>query len=105
MSNIIILPGTASIVDHAMARVAPPPMWAVILLNDDVTPADFVVEVLIQIFHKGQEEAFDIMMKVHNEGRAIAVVTTREIAEARVFQVRGTARTHNHPLQCTMELA
>lgn len=89
---------------YLIARLAPPPpMWQVILLNDDVTPGEFVVELLIQIFQKKSEEAVDIMLEVHNKGRASVAICTREIAEARVFQVRGTARNHNHPLQCIME--
>jgi ATP-dependent Clp protease adaptor protein ClpS len=86
-------------------REFPPPMYQVILLNDDVTPADFVVELLIQMFHKNSKDALDIMLEVHEKGRAVAAVCTRQIAESRVFQVRGTARNHNHPLQCTMEQA
>ena len=83
--------------------VRPPPMYRVLLLNDDFTPMDFVVAVLEQVFHLSRERASQVMLKVHNEGRAVAGVYSRDIAETKVEQVREYARAHQHPLQCMME--
>ncbi len=78
-------------------------MYQVILLNDDFTPMDFVVEVLEQFFSKTNEQATQLMLKVHTEGRAVCGVYPRDIAETKVEQVVGFARTHQHPLRCVME--
>jgi len=81
----------------------PPPLFRVLLLNDDYTPMDFVVNVLERIFHLDRERATVVMLKVHNEGVGLAGVFTRDIAEAKVQQVLRLARSHQHPLQCVME--
>lgn len=83
----------------------PPPMYKVILLNDDYTPMDFVVEVLRGFFGLMQERAVQIMFEVHNSGRAVAGVYTAEIAETKAAQVNDYARQHQHPLLCTLEKA
>ena len=84
-------------------KLAPPPMYKVLLLNDDFTPMDFVVQVLQEIFHMDRERATDTMLKVHNEGRAVCGIYPRDIAETKVEQVREFARANQHPLQCVME--
>jgi ATP-dependent Clp protease adaptor protein ClpS len=81
----------------------PPPLYKVLLLNDDFTPMDFVIEVLRRYFHLTLEQATVVMLKVHNEGVGVAGVYPRDIAEAKVSQVTAHARAHQHPLQCTME--
>lgn len=86
-------------------RLAPPPMYQVVLLNDDYTPMEFVVAVLQRIFHKNETEAARIMLKVHREGRGICGIFPRDIAATRVEMVRQLAREHQHPLQCIMEPA
>jgi ATP-dependent Clp protease adaptor protein ClpS len=91
------------VVERAPARLAPPPMYQVVLLNDDYTPMDFVVVVVQQVFGKSLEEASRIMLKVHHEGRGIVGVYTRDIAETRVESVIQLARMNQHPLQCIME--
>ena len=74
-----------------------------LLLNDDYTPMEFVVQVLKRYFGKSQEEATRIMLHVHHKGVGICGVFTYEIAETKVTQVMDFSRQHDHPLQCTME--
>lgn len=85
------------------SRVAPPPMYQVILLNDDYTPMEFVVHILRHIFHKTIPEAERIMLKVHHEGRGVCGIYTRDVAATRVDAVRQLAHVNQHPLQCVME--
>lgn len=80
-----------------------PDMYKVLLLNDDYTPMEFVVYVLQRFFSKDQERAVDIMLTVHNKGVAVVGVYPFEIAETKVTQVMDSARSNQHPLQCTME--
>ncbi len=84
-------------------RQKPPPLFKVLLLNDDFTPMDFVVEVLQKFFAKTREQATQIMLKVHNEGAGLCGIYTRDIAETKVNQVATYAQEHQHPLQCVME--
>lgn len=81
----------------------PPPLYKVWLLNDDYTPMDFVVEVLTDFFYKNLEEAEQIMLKVHHEGKAVCGEYPRDVAETKVMRVARYARSHGHPLQCVME--
>ena len=80
-----------------------PPMYKVILLNDDFTPMDFVIEVLRRFFNINETAAVAIMLTVHNKGAAAVGLFSFEIAETKVMQVMGFAREHAHPLQCIME--
>lgn len=80
-----------------------PAMFKVLLLNDDYTPMEFVVQVLEQFFNKTQEEATRIMLHVHKRGVGLCGVFTYEIAETKVMQVMDFARRAQHPLQCRME--
>jgi ATP-dependent Clp protease adaptor protein ClpS len=82
-----------------------PSMWKVLLHNDDYTPMDFVIEILIQVFHKGAEEAHTLTMAVHNQGKANVGLYTKEIAETKVLQVERIAREAGHPLKVTAEEA
>jgi len=86
-------------------RVAPPPMYTVLLHNDDYTPMDFVIDVLSRFFNMQFEQATEVMLKVHYEGKGICGVFTAEIAETKVQQVLQYAKEHQHPLLCTMERA
>jgi ATP-dependent Clp protease adaptor protein ClpS len=81
----------------------PPPLFKVLLLNDDFTPMDFVVAVLERFFAKSREQATRLMLKVHTEGSAICGVYPRDIAETKVGEVVSYARECQHPLQCVME--
>ncbi|AFJ03597.1 ATP-dependent Clp protease adaptor protein ClpS [Methylophaga frappieri] len=80
-----------------------PPKYRVLMLNDDYTPMDFVVEVLETLFDMNRERATRTMLLVHTEGQALCGIFTFEIAEAKVEQVNSYAQQHGHPLQCTME--
>ncbi|SLN43600.1 ATP-dependent Clp protease adapter ClpS [Oceanibacterium hippocampi] len=91
------------VVTKTRPKVKKPSMWRVMLLNDDFTPMEFVVYVLERFFHKGREEATQIMLHVHQKGVGICGVFPYEVAETKVMQVIDFARQNQHPLQCTME--
>lgn len=84
-------------------RAKPPPLFKVLLLNDDFTPMDFVVVVLERFFAKSGEEAIQIMLKVHTEGVGVCGVYTQDVAHSKVEQVGAFAQEHQHPLQCVLE--
>jgi len=96
--------GTAVLERDAVA-LRQPPLYQVLLLNDDFTPMDFVVDVLQRIFRMNQERAMRVMLEVHTEGRGICGIYTRDIAASKVEQVVNLAREHQHPLACVMEEA
>ena len=97
--------GDGTVVEKQASRVKPPPVYQVVLLNDDYTPMEFVVGVLQKFFGKGREQATQIMLKVHHEGRGVCGVYPRDIAASKVEQVGSYSRQHQHPLQCVMEEA
>ena len=80
-----------------------PPLYKVLLINDDYTPMEFVVMILERFFGLTHAQAFDIMITVHKKGLAVVGVFSYEVAETKVAQVMDCARQHQHPLQCTME--
>jgi ATP-dependent Clp protease adaptor protein ClpS len=80
-----------------------PPLYKVMLLNDDFTPMEFVVLVLERFFSKNPTQAFEIMLTVHKKGLAMVGIFSHEVAETKVSQVMDFSRRHQHPLQCTME--
>ncbi len=80
-----------------------PPLYKVLLLNDDFTPMEFVVHVLERFFGLSNSQAHEIMLTVHKKGVALVAVLSHELAETKVTQVMDLARRHQHPLQCTME--
>jgi ATP-dependent Clp protease adaptor protein ClpS len=84
-------------------RTKKPSMYKVLMLNDDYTPMEFVVDVLQHIFQKNREEATEIMLHVHQKGVGICGVYTYEVAETNVTQTVDYARKNQHPLQCTLE--
>jgi len=92
-------------VADAPARVTPPPLYQVVLLNDDYTPMAFVVAVLQRFFGKNTEDATRIMLQVHHEGRGVCGVYPYDIAASRVAQVMRSAQFSGHPLRCLMEPA
>jgi ATP-dependent Clp protease adaptor protein ClpS len=91
------------ITEEAKPRLKRPPLYRVILLNDDYTPMEFVVQVLEKIFSLDRTTATRIMLEVHTKGKGVCGVYTYEIAETKVAQVTGLAQQHQHPLLCTME--
>ena len=91
------------LVEAVEPKLKKPPLYKVILLNDDFTPMEFVVAILQDIFRKSEEQAVQVMLQVHQKGIGICGVYTREIAETKVELVMQAANNHQHPLQCTME--
>ncbi len=94
-----------SVVEAKKAKVKLPPMYKVLLLNDDYTPMEFVVMVLQQYFQRDPDSATLIMLKIHHEGRGICGVYTQDVAATKVELVLTAARRDGHPLQCIMEAA
>ncbi|MDZ4094857.1 MAG: ATP-dependent Clp protease adapter ClpS [Paracoccaceae bacterium] len=93
----------AAILTKTKIRSARPPLYKVLILNDDYTPMEFVVHVLERFFGLNHAQAFEIMLTVHKKGLAVVGVFSYEVAETKVAQVMDFARRHQHPLQCTME--
>jgi ATP-dependent Clp protease adaptor protein ClpS len=95
--------GDSIVAERQTARVKPPRMFQVVMLNDDFTPMEFVVSVLQRFFGKSREQATQIMLKVHREGRGVCGVYPHDVAASKVDQVTDFARQHQHPLQCVLE--
>lgn len=95
--------------DHGLAvaearpKTKRPPLYRVVLLNDDYTPMEFVVEVLELIFGMDRPRATRVMLEVHTQGKGVCGAFTYEIAETKVAQVAAFAEQHQHPLLCTLE--
>ena len=94
-----------AVLEAKKAKLKPPPMFKVMLLNDDYTPMEFVVIVLQKFFAFSREKATQIMLKVHKEGRGVCGVYTKDVAATKVELVLTAARRGGHPLQCIMEAA
>lgn len=92
-----------TVLEAKKSRVKPPPMFKVLLLNDDYTPMDFVIAVLQKFFALSREKATQIMLKVHRDGVGVCGVFPRDVAATKVEQVKLYAKQHQHPLQCVME--
>jgi ATP-dependent Clp protease adaptor protein ClpS len=95
----------AVVVERQTSKTEPPPMFQVVLLNDDYTPMEFVVMVLQEYFKRDLETATQIMLKIHHEGRGVCGVYTKDVAATKVELVLAAARRGGHPLQCIMEAA
>jgi ATP-dependent Clp protease adaptor protein ClpS len=92
-----------SVLETKKAKVKLPPMYQVLLLNDDYTPMEFVVLVLQKFFAMTRERATQVMLKVHREGMGVCGVYPHDVASTKVQQVSAYAHKHQHPLQCVME--
>ena len=92
-----------TVLEARRVKTKPPPMFKVMILNDDYTPMDFVVVVLQKFFSLNREKAMQIMLKVHREGMGVCGVYAKDVAATKVDQVRSYAKQHQHPLQCMME--
>ncbi len=88
---------------EAKPKLRRPPLYKVMMLNDDYTPMDFVVEILEVFFAMSREKATHVMLTVHIQGKAVCGVYTRDIAETKAAQVNQYAREHQHPLLCEIE--
>jgi ATP-dependent Clp protease adaptor protein ClpS len=96
---------TGLVVEESAPQVKQPPLYNVVLLNDDYTPMEFVVDVLERFFRMDREAATRVMLEVHVKGKGVCGVFTYEIAETKVAQVLGYSRDNQHPLMCTLEQA
>lgn len=92
-----------ALIAKALPEVSVPRKFKVILLNDDYTPMDFVVQVLKRFFRLNEELATQVMLQVHVFGKGVCGVYTRDIAETKVAEVNAFSRRNEHPLLCTME--
>lgn len=95
--------GIGLVTKPAKPALKQPPLYRVVVLNDDYTPMEFVVLVLQQFFHHMREKSVQIMLQVHQTGRGVAGVYSAEVAETKVAQVNAFARKHQHPLLTVME--
>jgi ATP-dependent Clp protease adaptor protein ClpS len=95
----------AVVVERKAQKTEPPPMFQVVLLNDDYTPMEFVVMVLQEYFNRDLETATQIMLKIHHDGRGVCGVYSKDVAGTKVELVLAAARRGGHPLQCIMESA
>jgi ATP-dependent Clp protease adaptor protein ClpS len=96
-------PREGTVLEAKKAKVKPPPLFKVMLLNDDYTPMEFVVVVLQTFFSLSREQATQVMLKVHREGMGVCGVYPKDVASTKVEQVGSFARKYQHPLQCVME--
>ncbi len=90
---------------EAKPELKRPSMYRVLLLNDDFTPMDFVVEILTSFFNMNEERATQVMLQVHTQGIGVCGTYTKDVAETKVHIVNDYSREHHHPLMCTMEEA
>lgn len=90
-------------IEESKPQVKRPPMYRVILLNDDYTPMDFVVHVLEIFFSVDRDNATRVMLEIHTRGKGVCGIFTHEIAESKVSLVNDYAKENQHPLLCTME--
>ena len=96
--------GTELVLESEKKPTSPPPLFRVLLLNDDYTPMDFVVMVLQRFFSRTLDDAITIMLQVHHEGRGVCGVYPKDIAQAKVRQVSEYAKANGHPLVCKTEV-
>ena len=96
-------PGGDLAVQETRPQLAPPPLYKVIILNDDYTPMDFVVEILESFFGMDIEKATRVMLTIHTEGEATCGIYTHDVAETKAAQVVDYARKNQHPLLCRVQ--
>ncbi|MEN9866057.1 MAG: ATP-dependent Clp protease adapter ClpS [Pseudomonadota bacterium] len=94
---------SGTILERQEQKLKPPPMYQVLLLNDDYTPMEFVVAILQEYFNKDRETATQIMLCVHRDGKGVCGVYSKDVAATKVEYVLTHARKAGHPLQCVME--
>ncbi len=92
-------------VQEAKPKLKKPPLFKVVLLNDDFTPMGFVVEILVHYFAMSEEKATQVMLQVHTQGAGVCGIFSKDVAETKVQIVNNYSREHQHPLMCTMEEA
>jgi ATP-dependent Clp protease adaptor protein ClpS len=93
------------VIEQTRPKIAQPSLYKVVLLNDDYTPMEFVIDILSRFFNHGEEQATQIMLAVHTQGKGVCGTYTKDVAETRAMQVNQHARQHKHPLLCEVESA
>jgi len=91
------------VLERSEQQLQPPSMYKVVLLNDDYTPMEFVIDVLIRFFRHNEEQATQIMLAVHTQGKGVCGIFTKDVAETKSAQVNQHSRQHKHPLLCEVE--
>ncbi|MEJ2800735.1 ATP-dependent Clp protease adaptor protein ClpS [Comamonas sp. BIGb0124] len=95
--------GGDAVLERLTQKIEPPRMYQVVMLNDDYTPMEFVVQVIQEFFNKDREAATQIMLKIHLDGKAVCGVYSKDVAATKVDQVMEAAAKAGHPLQCVSE--
>jgi ATP-dependent Clp protease adaptor protein ClpS len=95
--------GDSVVLERRTQRTQPPQMYQVVMLNDDFTPMEFVVMVLQEFFSKDREQATQIMLQIHLDGKGVCGIYSKDVAATKVDQVLDAARKSGHPLQCVAE--
>ncbi len=95
--------GVGIAIQEAKPKLKRPPLYKVVLLNDDFTPMDFVIEILTEYFYMSEEKATQVMLQVHTQGIGVCGVFTKDVAETKVQIVNEYSRENHHPLMCSME--
>ncbi|MBH2043430.1 MAG: ATP-dependent Clp protease adapter ClpS [Comamonadaceae bacterium] len=95
--------GGSVVLERRAQKTLPPQMYQVVMLNDDYTPMEFVIVVLQEFFSKDREQATQIMLKIHLDGKGVCGVYSRDVAATKVDQVLEAALKAGHPLQCVSE--
>jgi ATP-dependent Clp protease adaptor protein ClpS len=90
-------------VQEAKPKLKRPPLYKVILLNDDFTPMDFVIEILMDFFAMTEQKATQVMLQIHTQGVGVCGTYSKDVAETKVYIVNDHSREHQHPLMCSME--
>ncbi len=90
-------------VQEAKPKLKRPPLYKVILLNDDFTPMDFVIEILMNFFSMPQDKATQVMLQIHTQGVGVCGIYSKDVAETKVYIVNDYSRENQHPLMCSME--
>ena len=91
------------LLEHTEQKIVPPSMYKVVLLNDDYTPMEFVIDILISFFRHNEEQATQIMLAVHTVGKGVCGIYSKDVAETKAAQVNQYSRQHKHPLLCEVE--
>ena len=91
-------------VQEAKPKQKRPPLYKVILLNDDFTPMDFVIEILMDFFAMTEQKATQVMLQIHTQGVGVCGTYSKDVAETKVYIVNDYSREHQHPLMCSMEV-
>ena len=88
----------------AKPKLKKPPLYKVILLNDDYTPMDFVIEILMDFFAMSEQKATQVMLQIHTQGVGVCGTYSKDVAETKVYMVNEYSRSYQHPLMCAMEM-